>query len=335
MFLVENVIRSALRKSSEGPLNILVVGKNHEKYISRVCQTPNNFYLWGNDSSWKTEIEQKPENLQIIDQNWPTSYSDLIICNNRLEEYDAAASLAQKFHLPILLIDHCSRASIKPFHFLSDITVDFPQMLHKNPNAVISTSENISLSWPGSKLRLVIPASVDTEKFCISENRLEDPRFGNSLSDKRIVFDNHTEPHVGQTIFGSLQDRVYSVIPTDSDIQDKQSIYQQGDYFINPQNHVTVKMLEAMACGNIPICFAKADLVSFIEDGENGFVVSNISDINPLFEHLDNLPDSQRSRLSQNAREKVIKEQLTTEDFISKWQSVFKYMKSQYYTAEV
>ena len=113
MFLIENVIRSASRRSDEGPLNVLIVAENNEKYIKLVCQTENNFYLWSSSgNAWKKEIETRPENLQVINQEWPTSYFDMIVCNNRLEQYDLASSLANKFNLHILLIDNCSSSAV-------------------------------------------------------------------------------------------------------------------------------------------------------------------------------------------------------------------------------
>ena len=337
MFLVENVIRSALRKSIDRPLNILLIADEHSaKYISLICQTENNFYWWAHEGqSWKNEIERKPKNLQVINEDWPTSYLDMIICNDRIEQYNIAASLAHRFHLPIVLIDHCSGHSIKPIHVFAEVGVDFPQRLHKNPSATISTSEHISLSWPTGKLRLIIPPSIDTEKFCIPDIRPPDKGFGENLTERRVTFDNTTPPQIGEAIFGAFGDKEHTVIPTDSDIWEKERIYRQGDYFINPQNHVTVKMLEAMACGNIPICFAKPDLVQFIENGVDGFIVKDVSEIQSVLTHLDELSEEERSNISQNARKKIISSQLTTEDFISKWTSVFNYMKSQYYTTEV
>jgi hypothetical protein len=335
MFLIENVIRSACRKLLVGPLNILLIAENNEKYMSLVCKTQNNFYLWDTGGvSWKNEIEKRPENLQVINKDWPTSYMDMIICNNRVSQYDLAASLSHRFHLPIVLIDHCSRDSIQPFAALTSPTIDCPNRLSKNPSATISISEYISLSGPSGKLRLVIPTAIDTDKFCIPDGRLPDSAFGPHLTERRIIFDNNTRREVATSIFAAFGESNYSVLPTDSDVGEKERIYKQGDYFINPQNYVTVKMLESMACGNIPICFSKPDLVQFIENGVNGFIINDLSQIKGLLAHLDELTQAERTNISENARAKVISSQLTTEDFITKWTSVFNYMKSQYYDVE-
>lgn len=332
MFPLGNIIRSVWRRSENGPLNILLIAENNEKYMSLICQTAHNFYLWSpNGPSWKNAIERKPENLQEISPDWPTSCIDMIICNDRLEQYDAAVSLASRFHLPIVLIDHCSRSVIRPLNAFNRAHVDNPELLNKNPNVIVPTSEHISLSWPTSKIRLVIPIGIDIEKFSIPDSRSYNAAFGPSLTERRVVFDNNTAPQVGEEIFRTFGDSIYTVIPTDSDIVDKERIYQQGDYFINSQNHVTVKMLEAMACGNIPICFSHPDLVELIENGVDGFIVDQSQEIQPLLERLDRLSEEERSQMSENARAKVVSTQSTMEAFISKWESVFNYMRSQYH----
>jgi hypothetical protein len=334
MFLVENIIRSACRRSEDTRLNILVISENNEKYMSLVCQTEHNFYLWATDNrSWDSNAEKKPENLQVINMDWPTTYFDMIICNDRLEQYDLGASLAHKFHLPILLIDHCSSEVVKPLHALAKVDIESPQaQLAKNPTVTVPVSEQISLSWPVAKLRLVIPPAIDTNKFCISDRRLSKDDFGTDLTERRVVFDNQIPPQVAESIFRTFGATTYSVIPTDSDIREKEKIYTQGDYFINSQNYVTVKMLESMACGNIPICFSTPDLVRFIENGVDGFIVEKSEDIAPLLLRLDKLSEEEISQISKNARKKIVNGScITNEDFISKWKSVFSYMKSQYY----
>jgi|7_EtaG_2_1085326.scaffolds.fasta_scaffold00081_31 hypothetical protein len=332
MFVIENAIRSVLRRTLDDPLNVLIVDGNNEKYISLLCQAPHNFYLW--ESPWNDEVEKRPDNLQLIGPQWPTSYFDMIICNDRLDQYNQAVSLAQQLHLPIVLIDHCSSNVVKAADVFSKTTVQDPRSLHKNPTATISASEHINQSWPGGRLRLIIPPSIDVERFCIQRERTVNKKIGTDLTERRIVFDNSVSPQAAQIIFGAFKEKSYTVIPTDSPITDKQEIYQQGDYFIHPYNNVTIKLLEAMACGNIPVCFNTPDIVEFIENNSDGFVINGLEDIVPTFSHLDELSDSERTQMSQNARNKAVSALVPEEDFASKWTSVFNYMKGQYYTAE-
>ena len=333
MFVVENVIQSVLRKNSASPLNILLIGQGNEKYTSLLCKTPHNFFLW--ESPWNDLVEERPENLTVIDQQWPTRYFDMAICNDRFDEYNHAASLATRFHFPLLLIDHCSSNVLARTDAFAEVSVDSPQSLLKSPHAIISRSQYVNESWPHGKLRLVIPAAVDPEKFYIPSERVKDPEIGANLTERRLVFDNSVSPQVGQVIFGAMGDKPYTVIPTDSPMADKRRIYQQGDYFINPKNHVTIKMLEAMLCGNIPVCFNRPDIASFIENEKDGFIVNDLSQLSSLISRLNELSESERQEISENARQKVISTHLSHEEFVSKWESVFNYMKSQYYTAEV
>ena len=148
MFAVENVIRSATRRSSGDPLNILTICNNNEKYIALLCATGHNFFLLKRAPfNWKAPIENKPSNLQVIDQNWPSSYFDMILCNDRLDQYHFAAELSQSFHLPIVLIDHCSSHVIKPECAFGTVSVDSPEALIRNCAANVCTSEYANKSW--------------------------------------------------------------------------------------------------------------------------------------------------------------------------------------------
>lgn len=335
MFAVGNVIRSATRRSSGDPLNILTICNNNEKYIALLCATGHNFFLLKRDPfNWKAPIENKPSNLQVIDQNWPSSYFDMILCNDRLDQYHFAAELSQSFHLPIVLIDHCSSHVIKPECAFGTVSVDSPEALIRNCAANVCTSEYANKSWPGSNLRLTIPIGIDTDKFVIPHVPILDEAFGENLTPTRIVFDNNTQPQVGDSIFSSFTKNSHTVIPTDTDIGEKERVYQQGDYFISPQNHVTVKMLEAMACGNIPICFSTPDIDAFIQHGVDGFVLNEPSEVPDLIGKLDSLAPEERAGISQKARDKVVATQSTPEEFVSKWNGIFSYMRSQYYNIE-
>ena len=335
MFTVENVIRSATRKFSDDPLNILVVCSNNEKYLSLLSKTGHNFFvITKNGSQWKGQIEKMPENFCTIDQNWPSSYFDMVLCNERVEQYGLAEDFSTNFHLPILLIDHVSSHAIRPHNAFAEIHVEFPQSLIKNCSASGSVSEYVKSSWPGSNLSLTIPIGIDTEKFSIPPVRILDEAFGNELSPTRIVFDNNTQPEIGDAIFSSFVENSHTVIPTDSDIVEKERIYQQGDYFLNAQNHVTVKMLEAMACGNIPICFKRPDTEQFIDHGVDGFLIDEPQEVPSLIEKLDGLSPEQRAQISHQAREKILTTVSTPEDFASKWNGIFSYMRSQYYTIQ-
>ena len=335
MFAVENVIRSATRRSSSDPLNILTLCSNNEKYISLLSKTGHNFFIIAqNGSQWKGQIEQRPANVQQINQSSTTPSFDMILCNERTDQYDMASDFSRNFHLPILLIDHTSSNVVRPNNAFAEIQIDSPHSLIKNCAATVSVSEYVKGSWPGRSLSLTIPIGIDTEKFSIPRPRVVDEAFGDSLTPTRIVFDNNTQPDVGDSIFSSFPENSHTVIPTDTDIAEKDRIYKQGDYFVTAQNHVTIKMLEAMSCGNIPVCFSTPDIKDFIENGTNGFVLNSPEEVPVLIGQLDDLSTEERAKISQKAREKVLSAVCTPDEFVSKWNGIFSYMRSQYYTIE-
>jgi predicted transcriptional regulator len=329
-----NVINSIHRINKEDPLNIILLCNNHEKYLSLVCKTGHNFYLWkkdGSPSSWNEGIEKKPENLRVLDRRALCTNFDYIISNDRLEQYNEASELALKFHTPIILIDHCCSSILKPHDVFSDVAPSDPQALLKTPGAVVSLSADISKSWHKNGLDLVIPIGIDTEKFSAKTPDGPDDVFG-ELSETTIVFDNNVGQSVGQRIFARLVNKPYSVIPTDSDVSNKEEIYQHGSYFINPYKNITTKLLEAMSSENVPICFRGAEMESFIEHGANGFLVDSEYEIAAILEELD-IDASTRIAVGKNARDKVLALN-SMDNFLSKWKHLLNYMRSQFYTPQ-
>lgn len=337
MFVMQNIINSVVRIGNQEKLNILTLCNHHEKYISTLCETGHNFYIPISDSSsaWVKETCSVPKNLRLLGPRDFTPLSfDFIICHDRLEQYNEAHRLAHLMHLPLILVDHCGASTVKNRPFGINFSVDTPENLVKTPTATVSLSSSISKSWPKNGLDLVIPLGVDTERFsprsCGSESG--PGIFNETLSPTRIVFDNAVTPEAASAIFGGLSKTEYSVLPTDSDVVQKEEIYREGDYFINSYTSITVKLAEAMACETVPICFRTPESQDFIEHGTDGFIIDTSLELLPLLKALDEDEDMRRE-VGKNAREKIVQNH-SLGAFTSKWTHIFNYMKSQFHSLQ-
>ena len=105
---VNNILRSIskARSDSDIKLNILTACRNNEKYIALLAQTKHNFYIL-KEHKWNHLIEQCPSNVQTLNE-WSEPL-DYIICYDRAEQYDEMSSMSQRLHVPIILIDMCSK----------------------------------------------------------------------------------------------------------------------------------------------------------------------------------------------------------------------------------
>ena len=153
MIAVNNILRSIHRlqnsnspKCSDHQLNILTLCKHTEKYISLLCKTKHNFYI-PQSHPWNNLAQQQPSNLNILESSI-VPYLDYIICYDRAEQYEEAQTLALHFHVPIILVDMCSKSVLKPHHILESIKITDPQRLQRQPALQICNTKYISESYP-------------------------------------------------------------------------------------------------------------------------------------------------------------------------------------------
>ena len=314
MIPVNNVLRSVYRiNDTDGKFNVLSMCRNNEKYLGLLCKTPHNFYILP-DHPWNVLIEQVPDNLSVLSLH--SKPLDCIICYDRAEQYAEAQSLAHRFHIPIILVDMCSENLIRPQHLLEGIQAANISLLYRHPDLRICNSSHIQNSWNKDSVSIVIPMGIDTDVFhSTPENQ------------PIIALDNNISAQLGAEV--SRRAGNYSIIPTDHD-QSQPKALNRSRYFINTNQTVTVKLLEAMASENVVISMRNPDTESFIEHEKTGVLINNLDDIGPTIKHLEE-SQNLRVEISQNARKKILNDH-SIENFVNKWSSAFSFLKSNFYT---
>jgi len=324
MMLVNNVLRSVYRANSSemGRLNILTMCRNTEKYISLLSDyTPHTFYIL-EQHPWNVLIEKPRPNIYQHGSHSPPL--DCIICYDRAEQYEEAQGVAHQLHIPIILVDMCSRELVRPQHILENLTPVDASVLHRKPTLIVCNDEHIQRSWnrPFTDLNadinqsIVIPAGINTDKF--------KPR---PQTDPLIAMDNNTSPQAGAEVASRIGTR-YRIIPTDHDNSEEIAV-THSRYFINTKRNITVKTLEAMSAGNVVICQKNADTESLIEHGKTGILLNNLEELLPTIDRLEK-SESDRLQISNFARQKIIREH-SVEEFSLKWASAFSMIKLSFY----
>ena len=314
MIPVNNVLRSVYRiNDTDGKFNVLSMCRNNEKYLGLLCKTPHNFYILP-DHPWNVLIEQVPDNLSVLSLH--SKPLDCIICYDRAEQYREAQSLAHRFHIPIILVDMCSENLIRPQHLLEGIQAANISLLYRHPDLRICNSSHIQNSWNKDSVSIVIPMGIDTDIFhSVPEN------------EPIIALDNNISAQLGAEVARRLKE--YSIIATDHD-QSQPKALNRSRYFINTNQTVTVKLLEAMASENVVIAMRNPDTESFIDHEQTGILINNLDDIGPTIKHLEE-SQNLRVEISQNARKKILNDH-SIEKFVNKWSSAFSFLKSNFYT---
>jgi glycosyltransferase involved in cell wall biosynthesis len=296
------------------PLRIVTICHNTEKYISLLAQTQHDFYILP-QTPWNHLIEQCPSNVHTLIHTSPPM--DYIICYDRAEQYDRAVIIARQLHIPIIIVDMCSKQMIRSQHLLEQMNIIDLERLNRKAEVYIYNDQHIQQSWAldANGISLVIPLGIDIEKF-----KTQDP------NRSGITLDNNTAPQVGSILAARINNS-HAIIPTD---HDNQTItVNTTKYFINTYKNITIKTLEAMAAENVVICLNTPDTSNYIEHQKTGWLLNDLNDLpNALAELEQN--DELRIAIAQQARQKIISEH-SLETFTSKWIKVLNIVKTVIY----
>ena len=313
---VNNILRSIsrARSGSDTKLNILTACRNNEKYIALLSQTKHNFYIL-KEHKWNPLIETCPSNVQTLHE-WSEPL-DYIICYDRAEQYDEMSSISQQLHVPIILVDMCSKAMIRPQHLLEkmhDINLDH---LNRIANLQVYSNEHIQQSWSAyNGMSVIIPIGIDINKFKNEES-----------ATTCIAIDNNTVAQVGAQIATQVQG-LCPILPTDHDNLQNITI-NQSRYFINTNKSITIKTLEAMSAENVVICLNTPDTSGVITNQETGVLIDTINDLHNVLSWLEKDRDA-RLTMAQAARQKIVSEH-SMQQFIDQWSHAFTSIKSSFY----
>lgn len=171
MYPIKNIIRSVKRKKDD-KLKVITFCETEEKYNSLLAQTGHDFYLWreGIDGNWNELVENKPSNiynLPDVSKNIYENYFDLVICHNRIEQYNISEAISQSLHIPIIMIDHCGEKVLKTSPIFSNVTTPDIKLLYQREFLLnVCTHSQLAKEWPHeNKGSIVINTAVDTEKY--------------------------------------------------------------------------------------------------------------------------------------------------------------------------
>jgi glycosyltransferase involved in cell wall biosynthesis len=315
MIPMNNILRSVYRiHDAQNQFNVLTMCRNNEKYIALLCKTLNNFYSMPTHP-WNEMIEQRPPNLHTL--NIHSDPLDCIICYDRAEQYSEAESLAHSLHIPIILVDMCSESLIRPQHLLEGLNAQDPALLYRKPHLRISNSDHIQNSWNKDTVSIVVPIGIDTDTLQKHD-----------IPETLVSLDNNVTAQLGAEISSRIGN-AYPLIPTDIEVGQPKSL-PRTRYFINTNQTITVKMLEAMSCENVVITIRNIDTENFIDHEKTGILINNLDDILPAINNLEK-NQAMRLQIGKDARKKIVNDH-SLEKFTTKWCAAFSFLKSNFYT---
>lgn len=324
--MLTKVSTTILRQISDPKrkLKILTV-PTHEGYQSMLGETGHEFYMLQGDGLkfWDFHTRPLPDNHYIF--NLPVNQIrgdipfDLILCQNRLQQYPLLIQIAERTGLPLVMLDHTEPPPGMPEH-------DLQQVKQFEASAYVFITEHNRKTW-GFENRedsCVIPHGINTDIF---KGYTGNTTAGVSVVNQfpgRDIFCGWT---LWQNITRQVPMMLYGDNPGLSESVNNPyklaRLISEHRFFLNTSqlSPVPLSLLEAMACGCPPVSTAKQQIPSIIEHGVNGFI-SN--DEKELVEYCHKLLQDQdlAKEMGQKARQTIL-DKFSIQQFINQWNDVF------------
>lgn len=325
----QRAIRSIMRRCHPPEkLNILTFA-THERYEENLCKTGHNFYSLKIGKGWDTDYAQIPENYHIIDHIPDYIDFDLILTHTSCDRLHHA-------HKAItgLDINQGNRSGIpilRHTHVLPDVRFDVPsqvaafQQYPSDRNSFISTYNMHQWGMNNQDSSNVVEHGIDTN-FWKPDSSVDRENVCLSVVNDWPNRDWCCGFNLWQQTIQGLPAKVFGKSPgfstPASSIEHLRSIYQSSRIFYNTSLHspVPTVLLEAMACGCAIVSTNNCMIPEILQNGINGLISNNPSDLRSNLELLLNNPKI-AEKLGENAR-KTIEDKFNIERFVDSWNNL-------------
>lgn len=304
-------------------LDILTV-PTHEGYQSLLSKTGHNFYMLSGPGlkTWDFHTRKLPENHFIYnlpyDKIRGSERFDLILCQNRIQQWDILNAVSQNFDIPVIVLDHTEPPpGIKP--------QDFEVLSQRIGHVNVYITEHNRNSW-GNLSGKIVPHGIDTEVFKPIP-KIEKQDVGISLVNhfaQRDIFCGWTlwkeiVKEVPVHLVGENPGLSQSV----NDPSALNILFNSAKFFLNTSQYspVPLSMLEAMAAGVPVVTTAKQEIPKIIQNGENGFISNDPGELIKYCHQLRE-DESLRERVGMAGRQTIM-EHFSMNSFMQNWNNIF------------
>tara|TARA_R110002051_G_C8688119_1_gene492638 strand:- start:415 stop:1431 length:1017 start_codon:yes stop_codon:yes gene_type:complete len=323
---VSSITRAATRKFSE-PLNILTF-PTHERYETSLAKTGHNFYAYRADGikDWNSTHAPVPDNYYLLNKDLGENQIpldldfDLVLSQNKFGQFQIAYPLSQSLHLPLVSLEHTL-----PVPYWSDDVKEQTRHMRGDANVFISNYSIEDWKWDIKNDTTVITHGVDSDLFQFNDSTDRENQVLSVVNDW-INRDWCCGFSIWQNIINGLPFQVVGDTPGLSEVakstEDLVKVYQSNRIFLNTStiSPVPTALLEAMACGCAVVTTATCMIPEIIENGVNGFISNDETELKQYLVDLLNDEDLAKN-LGREAR-KTIVENFSQEKFVLKWDSL-------------
>lgn len=322
-------ILSRSRKRPGDSLNILTFPTHERVQGMMMGLLPHHFYCWGgqNIKDWNKAYGDIPANHTILDKNkgenqLPMDLDfDCVLSQSRHVHFGIAKVISEKLQIPLVTYEHCIPHPSWTSKYIDALK---PNIGHIN---VYITDYSIGAwGFEPSDSHVSIYHAINTEVF----QPLDTIKITPVLT---VCNDMPGRPaEVGWEIWQRINqmseikpklvgdNRGFSKAP--SSLKELILEYQMSKLFLNTTISSTIPtaMLEAMACGSVPITMKTGAIGEFIKHGVNGLIYKTPEEATNFIKDVVN-QEGLLKFMSKNARKTVV-DNFKPETYVEKWNKV-------------
>ena len=322
-------IISIANKNPKKKYRILTI-PTHERYETQLCKTGHEFFSLNIDGQkrWNEDQCAIPENYHILPQNDICSHLgyDFILSQSKFGQFQIFSQINQQLQLPIISLEH----TLPLYGIQQDEAIFAMQQMVGNVNIFISEfSKN---AWNIGIDSHVIHHGIDTNTF----NKIEKQDHILSVANDFINRDYCLNFSGWKRVTDGLPKMVIGdtngLSKAAGSVEELVSEYNKCGVFFNSSTRspIPTSLLEAMSCGCAVVSTATCMIPYVIENGVNGFVSNDESELRKYLELL--LEDKElRKNIGQQARKTILTD-FAEDKFINNWNNLFDETYEVFYT---
>lgn len=327
------VVGSILRRASideETTLNIITFC-THERYEQSLSKTGHNFYSLKSGKLWNSDYGSQPSNYHQVSRLAEHVDYDLVLCQDG-GRYNEARQIASMYNIPLIFLTHtlpdvrqnteAQKASMQNldvdhFVFISKYSIPSWGMERRDDVSVIKHGIDFDF-WNEYSVDIMDRPSGSVISVA---NHFPDRDWclGWNLWCDVVGFDQKSaELPEGVTLVGDNPPLSKSASP-----HVLRKKYNQSIVFLNTSLHspIPMSLLEAMACGCVPVSTETCMIPDLITEGYDGFTSNDPETLRTLVDRLKNDPDY-AAMYGSNAKE-TIREHYNLDRFTKEWNELF------------
>lgn len=325
MTLIRSLVRKAIKPADNCKVFNLFWDGGFDLDLTKI-----GMEMWGvKDTTirgWEYTSDASPSCVTFVSKKFSTLSNDfefdLMICNDRLKQFDSARDLARKLHIPVIIIDHCLPGDLSP----TDIMVINKA---RSSAVTIGCDPMISKAW---QCDFTAPYGIEVCSIDIFDKPRENDVLMHGSFHQLIP----THKHIITEVTQQTNAKLFGFQEGESN--PFTSWLQCHEMFLDSKVYVNLATTDSFPRGLLLAMAHGCAIVSntpkligqtILDDQYNCLTVDNIEEIVPKTKEL--LQDSElRTKLGKNARETVA-EYFPMKLALTKWKELFDTLRGTLY----